>query len=148
MLFHLFNLSWHFRRRFIEHYKWEMEGLADLQDRYKREGRMEEFAQEMSASIRSFAIDLKALEADSQVRGFDRTKQLRRAFPAAEQEKIDQLLTIDFPPLVKRLTDAIRRPNPQPREIHDVLVEMDPINKWFYERSLAALSAVAARCAG
>jgi hypothetical protein len=148
MLFHLFNLAWHFRRRFVEHYKWEMESLADLQDRYKRENRLEEFAQEMSASIRNLSIDLKALEADSQVRGLDRTKQIRRAFPAAEQEKMDQLLTVDFPPLFKRLTEAIRSPNPQPREIHEILVEMDPINKWFYERSLNALSVVAAKCAG
>src|SRR5215831_6612034 len=103
MLYHLFNLAWHFRRRFIEHYKWEMENLADLQDRSKREGRQAEFAQEMNGVIRSFSIDLKALEADSQVRGFDRTKQIRRAFPAEEQEKMDQLLTVDFPPLFARL---------------------------------------------
>jgi hypothetical protein len=148
MLYHLFNLAWHFRRRFIEHYKWEMENMADLQDRCRREGRLEEFAQEFNGVLRCLSLDLKALEADAQVRGFDRTMQIRRAFPTAEQEKLEQLLTIDFPPLIMRLNEAIRSATPQPRDVHAILVEMDPINKWFYEKSLAALSVVAAKGAG
>jgi hypothetical protein len=143
MLYHLFNLAWHFRRRFIEHYKAEMENLCELQDRSQREGRLDEFGQELNAIIRRLSVDLKALEADAQVRGFDRTVPIRRAFPALEREKLDQLLNVDFPPLVKRLNEAIHSPTPQPRDIHAILVEMDPVNKWFYEKSLHELSDVA-----
>jgi hypothetical protein len=145
MLYHLFNLAWHFRRRFIEHYKGEMENLSELQDRYQREGRLDEFAQELNAVVRSLSVDLKALEADAQVRGFDRTVPIRRAFPTTERQKLDQLLKFDFPPLVKRLNEAIHSPTPQPRDIHAILVEMDPVNKWFYEKSLHELSDVANR---
>lgn len=140
MLYHLFNLAWHFRRRFVERYKEQMECLAELQDRYRREGRMDEFAAELDAAVRSLSIDLKALEADAQVRGLDRTVQIRSAFSIPEKrKKVNQLLNFDFPPLIKRLNEAISSPTPQPRDILEILVEMDPINKWFYEESLKEL---------
>jgi hypothetical protein len=140
MLYHLFNLAWHFRRRFIEHHKRKMEALADSQDSYQRSGRRDEFTSELDDAVRSISIDLKALEADAQVRGLDRTVQIRRAFPLTEQQKLDQLLNVDFPPLIKRLNEALGSPSPQPRDIHAILVEMDPINKWFYEKSLKELN--------
>ena len=53
MLYHLFNLAWHFRRRFIEHHKRRMEDLADLQESYQRSGRRDEFASELHDAVRS-----------------------------------------------------------------------------------------------
>ena len=51
-------------------------------------------------------------------------------------------MKVDFPPLIRRLNETIHCPKPQPRDIHAILVEMDPVNKWFYEKSLSELSDV------
>jgi hypothetical protein len=115
MLYHLFGLAWHFQWRFIEHYKREMENFSELQDRYQREGRLDEFAQELNAVVRSLSVDLRALEADAQVRGFDRTVPIRRAFPTTERQKLDQLPKVDFPPL----SGGSTRPSTAPRRNHE-----------------------------
>jgi hypothetical protein len=139
MLYHLFNLAWHFRRRFIEHYKEQMEILVDLEKRYQGEDRMDEFVEQLSSVVRGLLVDLKALEADAQVRGFDETTQIRKIFSIAQQKQAEQYLKKDFPPLMKLLSEAVRSPTPQPCEILSSLNEMDPINKWFYEASLREL---------
>jgi hypothetical protein len=82
------------------------------------------------------------LEADAQVRGLERSMQVRRAFPFEEQEKVTQLLNNDFPPLMQRLNQAVRSATPQPDDVHAILVEMDPINEWFLEHSLKELNRV------
>jgi hypothetical protein len=145
MLYHLFNLAWHFRRRFIEHHKRKMEDLADLQESYQRSGRKEEFESELHDAVRSLSVDLKALEADAQVRGIDRSMQVRRAYAIAERENLDRFLNVEFPPLIKRLNEAIRSTTPDPRAIRDLLAAMDPINKWFCQTSLRELTNVAER---
>jgi hypothetical protein len=120
-----------------------MEDLADLQESYQRSGRKDEFASELHDAVRSLSVDLKALEADAQVRGIDRSMQLRRAYAKSEREKLERLLNVEFPPLIMRLNETIRSTTPEPRVISDLLAAMDPINKWFCETSLRELSDVA-----
>src|SRR5271165_4884778 len=142
MLYHLFNLAWHFRRRFVERHRRIMEDLAD-QQKLMRQGNTEDFQNEVAEAVRSIKIDLKSLEADAQVRGFDRAAKVRRAFHPSERDKLDQLLTIEWPPLQRRLEEAIKKASPIPQEIHGILTEMEPINRWYYQRSVARLSGIA-----
>jgi hypothetical protein len=142
MLFHLFNLAWHFRRRFVERHRQTMEDLAD-QQRLMRDGNTKDFQNELTQAVRSVKIDLKSLEADAQVRGFDRAAKVRRAFHPSERDKLDQLLTIEWPPLQRRLEEAIKKASPTPQEIKGILTEMEPINRWFYQRSVSQLSEIA-----
>jgi len=142
MLYHLFNLAWHFRRRFVERHRRIMEDLAD-QQKLMRQGNTEDFQNEVAEAVRSIKIDLKSLEADAQVRGFDRAAKVRRAFHPSERDKLDQLLTIEWPPLQRRLEEAIKKASPIPQEIHGILTEMEPINRWYYQRSVAQLSGIA-----
>jgi hypothetical protein len=136
MLYHLFNLAWHFRRRFVERHRQTMEDLADQRS---QDGNTEDLAQ----AVRSIKIDLKSLEADAQVRGFDRAAKVRKAFHPSERNKLDQLLNVEWPPLQRRLEEAIKKASPSPQEIHGILTEMEPINRWFYQRSVAQLSGIA-----
>jgi TIR domain len=142
MLYHLFNLAWHFRRRFVERHRQTMEDLAD-QQKLMRHGNTEDLQNELAEAVRSIKIDLKSLEADAQVRGFDRAAKVRRAFHPSERDKLDQLLNIEWPPLQKRLEEAIKTASPSAQEIHGILTEMEPINRWFYQRSVAQLSGIA-----
>jgi hypothetical protein len=114
MLYHLFNLAWHFRRRFVERHRQIMEDLAD-QQKLMRQGNTEDFQNEVAEAVRSIKIDLKSLEADAQVRGFDRAAKVRRAFHPSERDKLDQLLTIEWPPLQRRLEEAIKKASPIPQ---------------------------------
>ena len=63
-------------------------------------------------------------------------------FSSATQ--LEQLLNVDFPPLIKRLNQSIGSPTPQPSDIQARWVAMDPINKWFYDKSLKELCEVGA----
>jgi hypothetical protein len=137
MLYHLFNLAWHFRRRFVERHRQTMEDLADQQ---MRDRNKEDFQNELAEAVRTVKIGLKSLEADAQVRGLDRAAKVRRAFDPSERDKLDQLLIIEWPPLQRRLEEAIKKASPDPQEIHGILTEMEPINRWFYQRSVAQLS--------
>ena len=142
MLYHLFNLAWHFRRRFIEHHRRAMEDLAD-QQKFIRDSDRQEFQNHLADAVRSIRVDLKSIEADAQVRGLDRAAQVRRSFETNEREKLDQLLGTDWPPLRKRLDEAIQGTSPNPQEIYGILAEMEPLNRWFYQKSVAQLSVIA-----
>jgi hypothetical protein len=96
-------------------------------------------------TVPKYNLQIAPLEADTQVRGIDRSMQVRRAYAIAERENLDRFLNVEFPPLIKRLNDAIRSTPPDPRAIRDLLAAMDPINKWFCETSLRELSSVAER---
>ena len=61
MLYHLFNLAWHFRRRFIEHYKEEDGGLLPICRNPisgGTHGRIR--VEELNDVVRSLSVDLKA----------------------------------------------------------------------------------------
>jgi hypothetical protein len=143
MLYHLFNVAWHFRRRFIEHHCRKMEDLAEYQ-RGMRANQQQDFQSQLGDALRDLKNDLKSLESEAQVRGLERGAQMRRAFEEAEREKLDQLLKLEWPPLFKRLEEAIYAENPQPQEIHRVLTEMEPVNRWFCHKSVAQLNRMAA----
>ena len=144
MLYHLFNMAWHFRRRFIEHHRKTMEELAALRGSMQATGRQADFVVDLNEAVKTLRVDLKSLEADAQVRGLDRSVQIRRAFDNAERGKLDKLLDIEWPPLHRRLDDAIRNENPQPAEIYAILSEMEPINRWFCQNAIRQLSQIAA----
>lgn len=59
------------------------------------------------------------------------------------ERALDRLLTIEWPPLQRRLEEAIKKASPIPQEIHGILTEMEPINRWYYQRSVAQLSGIA-----
>lgn len=105
--------------------------------------REKEFRADLIEAARYVRIDLKALEADAQVRAFDRAIEMREAFPEADHDKMDKLLNDVWPPLYQKLLAEIQNDKPKAQSIHDVLVEMDPINKWFYQRSLELLRQLA-----
>jgi hypothetical protein len=140
MLYHLFNMAWHFRRRFIEYHRLKMEDLSEVQSSMRNAGRENDFKKEVMRAVRDIRIDLSSVEADSQVRGFSRIVSMRRAFPAADRDRLDAYLNMEWPPLYTRLLDEMQKDEPKPQTIREILDKMDPINKWFYQRSLAELA--------
>lgn len=142
MLYHLFNIGWHFRRRFIEHHSRKMEQLLEYQRTHSHK-ESEELKSHLAEAIRNIKVDLKALEAEAQVRGLDRGTQIQKSFEQSKRETLNRLLYVDWPPLRKKLDEAIHKELPQVQEIRNILAEMDPINMWFYKNSIAELNGLA-----
>jgi hypothetical protein len=143
MLYHLFNMAWHFRRRFVEFHRSRMEDLSDVESSMRNSGHENDFKRDLREAVKNIRIDLSSLEADAQVRGLDRSTSMRRAFAPADRAKLDQLLNIEWPPLYTKLLAEIQKDEPKAQAIRDIFIEMDPVNKWFCQRSMEQLARIA-----
>jgi hypothetical protein len=144
MVYHLFNLAWHFRRRFIEYHRNKMQEFAEEQESMVHAGRQGELNCEVAEAVNSISLDLKALEADAQVRGIDgKLSTLRKIFKEGDRQKFDHLMGVEWPPLYGQLQNSLKENPPKPRELHTILTKMDPINAWFCKSSTKLLDDLA-----
>lgn len=132
-------MAWQFRRRFIDFHRSRMEDLAQSQHSMHQTGRKDQFAIELADGVRAIRIDLKALEADAQVRGIDRTNAIRRGLAPEDRSKFDEFMSVHWPPLYRQLEERLRDDVPDPQQLCAILTQMDPINRWFCHTAIKRL---------
>jgi len=126
--YHLFNICWSYRTRIVGRHLARLTRLPPND------------AQEAVKAVASLKDDLRAVTADSQVRGLDPQTDIYAAIPEDKRDEARRLLTQVWPPLKSKLFKLIEAEPPDIPQLVSVLKEIDPINRFLYKAALDWLS--------
>jgi len=127
-IFHLYNMAWFFRRQFLEKHLHISHKLT-----------FDPPANRLEEEIRSINDDMKALEAEAQVRGVENPANLIKAFPRRLQPQVQKALQHTWPKLNQRLQTACSQRPPSAKALIDAISAMNEINTFFLQISLKEL---------
>ncbi len=128
MLYHVFNIAWSYRSRIIQKHLTRLSALSN-----------EDRPREMAQAVRELKDDLRALAADTQVRGLDQQNNPFPAFAENDRAEAQRLGKQLWPVLKKKLYGLVEEENPHVPGLMEILREVVPINRFFYRAALTGL---------